>query len=237
MGGPPDAFDRLMLSHVELVGRVAVASVLGGLIGWQRDLHGKPVGLRTHAIVGLASATFMVVSSQMVYFQHFQGGEPIRQDPSRIAASVVAAIGFLAGGAIIRTGVTIQHLTTAAGLWLVTAIGLASGAGMWIEAVAATVLGYLVLSSLRAWERHAMSRQRVTIVTSAVEAVGAAREAMVALGARVNELRHESARDADRRRIETTFDVQMPEGVPLDRVVAAVEKVGDIERVKVDSES
>src|SRR6185312_9618962 len=204
-----------MLSHVELVGRVLVGAVLGGLIGWQRDLHGKPVGLRTHAIVGLASATFMVVSSQMVYFQHFQGGEPIRLDPSRIAASVVAAIGFLAGGAIIRTGVTVQHLTTAAGLWLVTAIGLASGAGMWVESVAATAVGYGVLSFLRKWER-AMSRQRITIVTSDAAAIGAARKAICALGARVSELRHESARDEDRRRIETTFDVQITDEVPMD---------------------
>ena len=225
-----------MLSHVELVGRVLVGAVLGGLIGWQRDLHGTPVGLRTHAIVGLASATFMVVSSQMVYFQHFHGGEPIRLDPSRIAASVVAAIGFLAGGAIIRTGVTVQHLTTAAGLWLVTAIGLASGAGMWIESVAATLVGYGTLSFLRKWER-AMSRQRITIVTSDAAAIGAARKAISALGARVSELRHESARDEDRRRIETTFDVQIPDEVPMDKVVAAVEEVREIERVKVDAES
>jgi putative Mg2+ transporter-C (MgtC) family protein len=138
--------------EVELIVRILAGTVLGAVIGYERDIHGRPAGLRTHALVALASATFMVVSSQMVYFQHYKAGDFVEVDGSRIAASVVAGIGFLAGGAILRQGLSIQGLTTAAGLWLVAAIGLCAGGGMYIEAVAATVIGVATLTILRVFE-------------------------------------------------------------------------------------
>ena len=115
------------------------APLLGGAIGYERDLHGRPAGLRTHAIVALASATFMVVSTRFVYFQHYGKDDLVAIDPSRIAASVVSGIGFLGAGAILREGITIRGLTTAAGLWLVAAIGMAAGGGMYVESLFATV--------------------------------------------------------------------------------------------------
>src|SRR6185312_13987455 len=108
---------------VELVVRILVGTALGGIIGYERDIHGRPAGLRTHALVALASAT-----------------------------SMVSGIGFLAGGAILRTGFTIQGLTTAAGLWLVAAIGLCAGGGMYYESIAATVIGVVALTMLRRFE-------------------------------------------------------------------------------------
>jgi putative Mg2+ transporter-C (MgtC) family protein len=135
-----------------LVLRIVVGTILGGVIGYERDIHGRPAGLRTHALVALASATFMVVSTHMVYFQDYHHGELVEVDGSRIAASVVSGIGFLAGGAILRTGVSVQGLTTAAGLWLVAAIGLCAGGGMYLESVATTVAGLTVLTMLRRFE-------------------------------------------------------------------------------------
>src|SRR4051794_22569976 len=102
--------------------RILVGTLLGAAIGFERDLHGRPAGLRTHAIVALASATFMVVSTRFIYFQRYAAGDLVSVDTSRIAASVVSGIGFLGAGAILRTGITIRGLTTAAGLWLVSAI-------------------------------------------------------------------------------------------------------------------
>jgi putative Mg2+ transporter-C (MgtC) family protein len=137
---------------VELVIRIVVGTVLGAVIGYERDIHGRPAGLRTHAVVALASATFMVVSTHMVYFQNYKAGDLVEVDGSRIAASVVSGIGFLAGGAILRTGINVQGLTTAAGLWLVAAIGLCAGGGMYCESVAATVIGIGALTLLRKFE-------------------------------------------------------------------------------------
>ncbi|MEO8798808.1 MAG: MgtC/SapB family protein, partial [Polyangiaceae bacterium] len=135
-----------MISHLVMLERIVVGSGLGGVIGYERDRHQRPVGLRTHAIVAMASATFMIVSTQMVYFQNYHEGDFVEVDSSRIAASVVSGIGFLAGGSILRSGATVQGITTAAALWLVTAIGLASGGGMFIEAAFTTGLGVAALT-------------------------------------------------------------------------------------------
>src|SRR5580700_720513 len=141
-----------MMSHGEMLIRIVVGALLGGVIGYERDRHRRPVGLRTHLIVAMTAATFMVISSHFVYWQHYSKDDLVNVDTSRIAASVVSGIGFLAGGAILRNGITVQGLTTAAGLWLVTAIGMCSGAGMFVEATVVTALGITALTVLRRLE-------------------------------------------------------------------------------------
>ncbi|RZA01488.1 MAG: MgtC/SapB family protein, partial [Proteobacteria bacterium] len=141
-----------MLSHYEMIGRIATAAVLGGVIGLERDIHKRHVGLRTHLLVAMAAGTFMVISAHFIYFQGYGEHPPVEVDASRIAASVVSGIGFLAGGSILKSGLTIQGITTAAGLWLVTAIGLAAGAGMYEEAVAVTAMGLAALTIMRRLE-------------------------------------------------------------------------------------
>ena len=141
-----------MVPQLELLARLLVGTLLAAVIGYERHVHGRPAGLRPHLLVGLASTTFMLVSTQFVYFQHYTKDDLISVDPSRIAASVVTGVGFLGGGAILRTGLNVQGLTTAAGLWLVAAIGLSAGAGMYAICVASTVLGVVALTVLRRFE-------------------------------------------------------------------------------------
>ena len=141
-----------MVPQLELLARLLVGTLLAAVIGYERHVHGRPAGLRTHLLVGLASTTFMLMSTQFVYFQHYTKDDLIAVDPSRIAASVVTGVGFLGGGAILRTGLNVQGLTTAAGLWLVAAIGLSAGAGMYAICVASTVLGVVALTVLRRFE-------------------------------------------------------------------------------------
>jgi putative Mg2+ transporter-C (MgtC) family protein len=154
-----------MGQHLELLTRLLVGTLLAALIGYERHLHGRPAGLRTHLLVGLASTTFMLVSTQFVYFQHYTKDDLIAVDPSRIAASVVTGVGFLGGGAILRTGLNVQGLTTAAGLWLVAAIGLSAGAGMYSICVASTALGVIALTVLRRFERKedALLGRKITL--------------------------------------------------------------------------
>ena len=160
---------------LELVVRIVVGTALGSVIGYERDIHGRPAGLRTHAVVALASSTFMVVSTHFVSYQHYQTGGVIEVDTSRIAASVVSGIGFLAGGAILRNGLTVQGLTTAAGLWLVAAIGLCAGGGMYIESVAVTVIGIAALTYLRRFEDKddRVPRRLVVVITDTTLTTGA----------------------------------------------------------------
>jgi putative Mg2+ transporter-C (MgtC) family protein len=225
-----------MVSHAELVGRIAVGACLGGIIGYERDRHGRPVGLRTHLIVAMAAATFMVVSAQFVYFQHYGKDDLVNVDGSRIAASVVTGIGFLAGGSILRSGATVQGITTAAGLWLVTAIGLCAGSGMFVEAVAVTGLGILALTALRRFEDKDDDRirRRISIVLGEEVRVSAIVDILHKLGADVTEMDHDRRLD-DKRRISVTLDVRLPAKITVAALVEHLETQPGLRRVHVQA--
>jgi len=118
-----------------VVGRLAVAFVLGGLVGVEREIRNQPAGFRTHAILSIGSALIMLIS---IHGSLLYG--PKTSDPMRVAAQVVSGIGFLGAGAILRIGVSIKGLTTAASLWTTAAIGLACGAGFYWAALLTTLL-------------------------------------------------------------------------------------------------
>ena len=225
-----------MLSHGEMILRIVAGASSGAIIGYERDLHRRPVGLRTHLIVALAAATFMVVSSQFVYWQHYSKDDLVAVDTSRIAASVVSAIGFLAGGAILRTRGTVQGLTTAAGLWLVTAIGLCSGAGMFIESGAVTLLGLISLTVLRRFEDkddHRLVRRVSVVLGEDAKDVTALTEALTAAGAKVSDVEHEKHLEDGKKRIEITLDVEFPDTLSVSALIEAVEGVAGVRRVVV----
>jgi putative Mg2+ transporter-C (MgtC) family protein len=131
---------------------ILVAVILTAMIGYEREYHGHSAGLRTHILVGLASALVMVVSI------YGFGDINDARDPARLAAQVVSGIGFLGAGTIIQTGTDIKGLTTATTLWLVMAIGLASGAGQFLIATFTTVIALLALTALRKVEKMANNR-------------------------------------------------------------------------------
>lgn len=221
-----------MSQDVELIVRVLVGTLLGGVIGYERDIHGRPAGLRTHALVGLASATFMVVSTHFVFFQHYHEGDFIAIDASRIASAVVSGMGFIAGGAILRTGLSIQGLTTAAGLWLVAAIGLCAGAGMYVESVAVSIVGVVVLTLMRRFEdKDDRVRRQLTLTLN--------REA-IATEALMNRLEASDLsptivgwnRDAESRQL--TLAVRLPREDGESRLVSALDGEPGIERMKLD---
>jgi len=119
--------------------RIFVAGLLGGLIGFERELRAKEAGVRTHFIVALGSALFMIISQYA-----FSG----RFDASRVAAQVVSGIGFIGAGVIIFQKNVVRGVTTAAGLWVAAAIGLACGSAMYPVAIAATLMTILVLETM-----------------------------------------------------------------------------------------
>ncbi|MDI1442631.1 MgtC/SapB family protein [Polyangium sp. 6x1] len=226
-----------MISHVQMITRIAVATALGGVIGYERDRHGKRAGLRTHLLVAMASATFMVVSAHFVYFQGYGEGELVEVDGSRIAASVVSGIGFLAGGAILRTGWTIQGLTTAAGLWLVTAIGLCAGAGMLLEAAIVTAMGVVVQTVVRRLEgkSNALVRRRIAVVLAEDSKQLDNVEALLKqLGGVVFNIEYERRLD-EKRRITLAFDVGFPPALRVSDLIERLERIEDVRRVQVEN--
>lgn len=140
-----------MIGEWEIVARIAVAALLSGLIGYEREFRGKPAGLRTHALVGIGAAIFTIVG-----IVGFSGG-----DEARVAAQIVTGVGFLGAGAIFRGGDGVEGLTTAAGLWAVAAIGMASGAGAWAPAVVGTVAALVVMVVMAAVDNWVARRTKV----------------------------------------------------------------------------
>ncbi len=132
--------------------RLAVAGLLGGVIGLERELDEKAAGLRTHLIVSLGAALFTLVGAY-----GFSGVPTV--DPTRVAAQVVTGIGFLGAGVIFRQGFTVRGLTTAASLWLVAAIGMAAGAGYWKGSLIATAAALISLRPLE-WLKERLIPQR-----------------------------------------------------------------------------
>jgi len=130
------------MSDLEMVGRILLAAVLGAGIGLQRELSGKPAGLRTHALICLGAALFTVVS-----YEGFGSGDAQWVDTSRVAAGVVTGIGFLGAGAIMREEKgKIAGLTTAASIWAIAAIGIAAGAGLYLMAAIASAVSAIILA-------------------------------------------------------------------------------------------
>jgi len=130
-------FDKITVMNVELepITRLILGFVLSGVVGLEREVSLKPAGLRTHLLVGLGSTLVTILS-----LEAFPGA-----DPSRVAASIIVGIGFLGAGTIVKTQEKVIGLTTAATLWIVASIGVATGTGFYLLAIIATVLAFFVL--------------------------------------------------------------------------------------------
>jgi putative Mg2+ transporter-C (MgtC) family protein len=129
--------DLSLATQLDLALRLALALVLGAVIGFERESHGQPAGFRTHSLVATGSALFTIVSAY--------GFEGALADPTRIAAQIVTGIGFIGAGTILQYRGQVRGLTTAASLWSVAALGMAAGAGMWIISLVATALIVVIL--------------------------------------------------------------------------------------------
>lgn len=141
-----------MGTNIEIICRLLLISVLSGLIGLERETHGRAAGFRTHILVGIGACLIMLTSTYM----HSLYGNPA--DPSRIAAQVVSGIGFLGAGTIIRFRSSVRGLTTAASLWAVAGIGLAIGVGLYLPAILSTIIILTVLFLLSGIEKRLLRK-------------------------------------------------------------------------------
>lgn len=142
---------RFLAEQVPL--KLLAAVILGGLVGLERELHGRPAGLRTHVLVCLG-ATILIVAAREAGALFGEAAGRLVMDPNRIAAGIVTGIGFLGAGAIIRTGDFIRGLTTGACIWFVAALGVVIGNGLYVLAASSTVLVLVVLEVFDKFEEH-----------------------------------------------------------------------------------
>jgi putative Mg2+ transporter-C (MgtC) family protein len=211
----------------EVLLRLGVAAALGGAIGLERELRERQAGLRTHLVVCVGSALFTLVSA----YGFSDWG--VRVDPTRIAAQIVTGIGFLGAGAIIRQGLSVRGLTTAATLWLVAAIGMATGAGYWDAALITTFGALLILGPLRTVAYRGLVRFRPALHRLLVEIPAGGSpapiiDAIERQRGRVVSL--EVAQEGDRRSV--AVDVELATGGSAPAVVAGVAEIDGVLEVR-----
>ena len=215
------------LNWDEALLRIALAGVLGGLIGLERELREREAGLRTHLLVAVGAALFTIAGAY-----GFDSGSV---DPTRVAAQIVTGIGFLGAGAIIRQGFSVRGLTTAATLWVVAAVGLASGAGYYSGAVITTAVVLVALWPLRLVAYHMLRRfrpeeGRLLVEVPAGTPPGSVIDEVVESGVRISSIA--VGQEGDRRRLE--LDVVLPKDVTPPHLVARVADVPSVADVRWD---
>lgn len=137
----------------EIIMRLLLGALIGGIIGFEREIHGRAAGFRTQLIVCVAAVLIMIISENYYFYIH-NLDQSLRIDPARIAASAIIGIGFLGAGVIIKSGYAVRGLTTAASLWIVSAIGLAIGAGLYFEGILTSLITITALILLRVLENR-----------------------------------------------------------------------------------
>jgi putative Mg2+ transporter-C (MgtC) family protein len=219
--------------QLDLALRLVVAAALGGAIGAEREIHNHPAGIRTHMLVALGSGLFTVLS---IFGFGLEGnGNGALVDPTRIAAQIVSGIGFLGAGAILKDGVVIRGLTTAASLWATAAVGMAAGAGEYVLALVSAVIILVSLWPINALaERlHGSSQPEVQLRLSLtrVDALG---EISAALAAHKIDIGAIQTQRAGRDSYRADLAIR---GRTAAAIAAALEAIEDLEGVDIISTS
>lgn len=207
-----DFLGQVSWLRLDLLGRLLLATILGGAIGFEREHSGKPAGLRTNILICVGATLLTDLSFD---FSRFVPNEFVRTDPARLAAQIVSGIGFLGAGTIIQARGSVTGLTTAATLWVVAAIGIGVGTGSYMEAAGATILVLVVLVLLGRLEarvlEHRSRRSFRLVLEGETGVVNRMTELMEDAGLSVvcEGVAHDRARDA----WVATFEAQGPESL------------------------
>jgi putative Mg2+ transporter-C (MgtC) family protein len=218
-----------MIAPQQVILRLVIATVLGSIVGLERERLDRAAGLRTHALVGLGAALFMLVSA--FGFTDIMHAPQVSLDPSRVAAQVVSGIGFLGAGTIILRREIVRGLTTAASVWAVAAVGLAVGGGLYLAAASATLLALTILVVFKPVETRWFARRRSRGLSLTAERHAtpliAVEAAVEAAGLHLEALLIQPAHEPDVDRIEITF-----QPAPRERVRALMESLRRIDGVQ-----
>lgn len=147
-----------VFSYISIVFKLILAGILGGIVGFEREYKSRPAGLRTNMLVCVGAALVQITSI------NYAKNNGIIIDPMRLGAQVISGIGFLGAGTIIKEGVNIKGLTTAASLWVVACIGLATGSGLYFEAVVATIIILISLKTFMRLEKKIVRERKQFII-------------------------------------------------------------------------
>ena len=219
-----------MVSNLVIVSRLILASILGGLIGLERESSNRPAGFRTHILVVIGSTLIMMVSVDSYKFG---------ADPSRIAAQVVSGIGFLGAGTILRTGNNIEGLTTAASLWVCAGIGLAVGNGYYLGAITTTAIVLFFLKNARSFERILLKRRFKVFQVVCKARPGLIGEVGTVFGEydiSIKDISISSVEMEENIKEEIHFTIKSPHNVDLNNLLDDIYKLEGIYKVILDDD-
>ncbi len=210
-----------MVDTYEVIFKLLLGTLLGGIIGFERQTHGRAAGFRTQLLVCVACVLLMIISEGF-YTRVATHPEFARVDPTRIASGALTGIGFLGAGVILKMGLSIQGLTTAACIWVVAAIGLAIGAGEYFASIVVSAITFFALWVLRIWETK-MPRLVYKVVTLVTDE-SCDEEAIVSIfaGKGVEVVRTDYTIEPPKKEKTYGFTIALKDGVPMRDIVDAV---------------
>ena len=225
--------DALSISELEIAVRLGAATLLGALVGLERERLERAAGLRTHAIVSVASALIMIVSTYGFPEPVSDDGVLVTIDPSRIAAQVVSGIGFLGAGLIVFRKNTVRGLTTAASIWAVAGIGLAAGSGLYEAAGIGTGFILAIQAGLRPivhrfFAHHQDHRLELRVAPDA-QALAAIERAVNGAGAEIRRLSLRPVRDGAEERVDVALS--SVKAVPVTRLLETLRRIDGVRAV------
>ncbi|NLY54177.1 MAG: MgtC/SapB family protein [Firmicutes bacterium] len=216
-----------MPSNWLVIARLVVATLLGGIIGLQRESVNRPAGFRTHVLVSVGSALVMLVS---IYGFNAETMGGRFSDPARLAAQVVSGIGFLGAGTILKEGSSVRGLTTAASLWVVAGVGLAVGSGFYLGAVVTTVIVFLALSAFANLDDRLLHRAKYqTVIVDVVNRPGQLGAIGEFLGAHNISIRSVYVHNQDENEsVRLKMFLQLPIDCQLEEIMAGLASVDGV---------
>ena len=216
----------------EFVLRLLAATVMGAAIGIEREYHAKEAGLRTHLLVALGSCLFMILSIHG--FDFMLGRDHVSFDPSRIASQVVTGIGFIGAGTIILQKQAVRGLTTAAGLWVTAAIGLACGNGMFLIALITTAVVLVSLGVINLYMPYFAQRERhVTFQVADYQTLTEVLENL--RREKITVLNYEMHKDAEENagKMSVTLEIRMRRYGNIREITSILKNFGKVEIVQI----
>ncbi|NLG38087.1 MAG: MgtC/SapB family protein [Clostridiales bacterium] len=214
----------------EVIARLALAMVLGGLVGMQREFQRNAAGFRTHTLVALGSCVAMLTNE---YLYRTYGGSST--DIARMGSYVISGIGFLGAGSIVKDGVRIRGLTTAAGLWVVACLGLAAGAGFYIGAGVGAVLVVMILTLMKTVEgRFMRKKERIEIGLQMRNQPFQMAQVLQVLGEAGLSIRDVKMADTDEKWVDVTIITTLIANVTAEDISSRLEGLKGIRLTSVD---
>lgn len=225
-----DFTDQLDISF-----RLLLAAILGAVIGFEREIHDHPAGMRTHLLVSLGSGIFTVLSI-VAFSGPVAPNGSIPTDSSRVASQIVSGIGFLGAGAILKYGTSVRGLTTAASLWATAAVGMACGAGSWVIAAVGTAIVVfslwplnLVINRMRGQTPHAL---RVRVRSGRLDVLGEITRILAVNRVEIGEI---NTQRLGKGHYEIELQLRRPPNVSQHEIVQLIDAVDDVEIVETDA--